>query len=477
MSKFGKKIVLSYLIIVLFTVGISMGITKMNFSDSLNAKVVEDLDADAGLILEQIQKSLDNYRELNKKEASISELFLDNGVFFYNYYFSTHSFMVQDRAHNTVFYSWKNREGEDYASMADMSKHYIIMEKEIRSSDGKDILGYLSVIAEKEELGLISSLINRAAFMGLAISLACAILLAFIFERAFIRPINKLKRNIQTFSIDGENSWEEIHTHDEISDLNTEFKKMANNMVKYDKNQKEFFQNTSHELKTPLMSIQGYAEAIRDQIIPEEDVAESLNIIIDETNKLTNTVNSIVYMTKLDNPGKVVEKNRVQNLEMRDFVAEVLYKFKFAAEEKGVELVNRVDELLIQRVDEEYMFRIVNNLISNSLRYANQKIEVEAYGEGINFILKVTDDGQGFDDREIDRIFDRFYKGDRGNTGLGLAIVHSTVRQLKGKVEAYNVKPHGACVKITLPIASGVRKLEEKAVKKRRFSLERNKTK
>src|SRR3712207_1166089 len=91
MSKFGKKIVLSYLIIVLFTVGISMGITKMNFSDSLNAKVVEDLDADAGLILEQIQKSLDNYRELNKKEASISELFLDNGVFFYNYYFSTHS--------------------------------------------------------------------------------------------------------------------------------------------------------------------------------------------------------------------------------------------------------------------------------------------------------------------------------------------------------------------------------------------------
>lgn len=476
MSKIGKKIVLSYLVIVLFTVGISMGITKMNFSNKLNAKVIHDLNMAANDMAEEIEAELVNGSLAAKRELTLYDLFPNNRLFFSSYSFSTTSFVIQDKEKKTVFESWTLEDGEEFFNTNDKTKKFFEMLRPIRTPDKKGTAGYLLVVAEKEELGLISSLINAAAFTGLAISLCCAVLMAFFFERTLIRPINKLKKNIQSFSLEGDNTWEEIHTQDEISDLNDEFKKMAGNMIRYDKNQKVFFQNTSHELKTPLMSIQGYAEAIRDNIIPEEDVQESLNIIIDETNKLTNTVNSIVYMTKLENSSEEVDKNRVQNLDMHDFVNEVLYKFKFSAEEKVISLINNVSENIHHRADEEYMFRIINNLISNSLRYANSKIEIEGCVEGENLVLKVVDDGKGFDESEIDKVFDRFYKGDQGNTGLGLSIVKTTVRQLKGVVKAYNIDSGGACVEVRLPLGKCEKEEKYKQSKKKEFKWKDNNT-
>lgn len=471
MSKIGKKIVLSYLIIVLFTVGISMGITKMNFSNNLNAKIVSDLNIAADHILSQIQDSLSLYREQHGKMANLTDIFPDK--VFYSHQYPNANFIVQNKQKDVVFESWNLEEGEAFFNSNDPKKKYFVLERTILAEDDKSVIGYLLVIGEKEELGIINSLINRALMAGLAISLFSAILLAFFFERTFIRPINLLKKNIQSFSIDGENEWEEINTKDEISDLNISFQKMGNRMVKYDKKQKEFFQNTSHELKTPLMSIQGYAEAIRDHVISEEDVDDSLNIIIDETNKLTNTVNSIVYMTKLDNPGEDIDKNRVQNIEVHDFVNEVLYKFKFVAEEKHIELLNSVEEHLIHRLDEEYMFRIINNLVSNALRYAKSKVEVQGQQEGDFMRIKVIDDGQGFDTKEMDLIFDRFYKGEKGNTGLGLAIVKSTVKQLKGTVSGYNISPHGACVDILIPTSKTGQEKTQKSGNKKLFHLQR----
>lgn len=451
MSKIGKKIVVSYLIIVLFTVGISMGITKMNFSNKLNAKIIQDLNMAANDMKTEIENELLNVSLALNKEATLYDVFPNNRLFFSSYQFSTTNFVIQDKEKKTIFESWKIKEGEEFYNTSDKTKKFFEMERTIKTPNKKAVAGYLLVIGEKEELGVINSLINAASFIGLAISLFCAVLLALFFERTFIRPINKLKRNIQAFSLEGNNTWEEIRTQDEISDLNDEFKKMAENMIHYDQNQKVFFQNTSHELKTPLMSIQGYAEAIRDNVIPQEDVQESLDIIIDETNKLTHTVDTIVYMTKLENPTEKVDKNRVQSLDMRDFVNEVLYKFKFSADEKSVVLHNNVEDNIFHRVDEEYMFRIINNLISNSLRYAKSLISIEGYHQGNELVLKVVDDGQGFDKAEIDRVFDRFFKGEGGNTGLGLSIVKSTVKQLKGSVRAYNPESGGACVEVRLP--------------------------
>ena len=109
MSKIGKKIVLSYLIIVLFTVGISMGITKMNFSNNLNAKIVSDLNIAADHILSQIQDSLSLYREQHGKMANLTDIFPDK--VFYSHQYPNANFIVQNKQKDVVFESWNLEEG------------------------------------------------------------------------------------------------------------------------------------------------------------------------------------------------------------------------------------------------------------------------------------------------------------------------------------------------------------------------------
>ena len=101
---------------------------------------------------------------------------------------------------------------------------------------------------------------------------------------------------------------------------------------------------------------------------------------------------------------------------------------------------------------EDHLYRILTNLITNAERYAKSSIQIEGRQTEDTVILRVIDDGTGFDESEIDNVFDRFFKGMKGNSGLGLSIVKSTVEQYNGFVLAYNHANGGACIEIDFPI-------------------------
>lgn len=450
MSKIGKKIIFSYIIIVIFTISTSLSITKINFTENLNNQILQDLQNDANVIAQQIENNLSSYQSIYSlfgEKITLEDIFPNDAIFKYSVRFASTNILVLDNNRKVIYQSWKKESDLQDFSVGNFDENqYFVHETKILDKDS-EVIGYLLALAKKEDTSLINALINKAAIVGFAMSLLISILIAFIFERNLINPVNRLKHNISKFRISGENKWEDINTKDEIADLNTEFKNMAQNLVKYDRQQKDFFQNSSHELKTPLMSIHGYAEAIKDGVVSPQDIVPSLDIIIEETNKLAEIVNNIMYLTRLDD--NTDAKDKINEINLKDFIEEILSRFEIILNERTIIIRNNVGSDIKIDMEEEHLFRIFSNLISNSIRYAKSEIIIESETDN-GLIIRLCDDGTGFEEKELPHVFERFFKGDRGKTGLGLSIVKSTVENYNGTVYAYNRNDTGACVEIHL---------------------------
>ena len=450
MSKIGKKIIFSYIIIVIFTISTSLSITKINFTENLNNQILQDLQNDANVIAQQIENNLSSYQSIYSlfgEKITLEDIFPNDAIFKYSVRFASTNILVLDNNRKVIYQSWKKESDLQDFSVGNFDENqYFVHETKILDKDS-EVIGYLLALAKKEDTSLINALINKAAIVGFAMSLLISILIAFIFERNLINPVNRLKHNISKFRISGENKWEDINTKDEIADLNTEFKNMAQNLVKYDRQQKDFFQNSSHELKTPLMSIHGYAEAIKDGVVSPQDIVPSLDIIIEETNKLAEIVNNIMYLTRLDD--NTDAKDKINEINLKDFIEEILSRFEIILNERAIIIRNNVGSDIKIDMEEEHLFRILSNLISNSIRYAKSEIIIESETDN-GLIIRLCDDGTGFEEKELPHVFERFFKGDRGKTGLGLSIVKSTVENYNGTVYAYNRNDTGACVEIHL---------------------------
>ncbi len=450
MSKIGKKIIFSYIIIVIFTISTSLSITKINFTENLNNQILQDLQNDANVIAQQIENNLSSYQSIYSlfgEKITLEDIFPNDAIFKYSVRFASTNILVLDNNRKVIYQSWKKESDLQDFSVGNFDENqYFVHETKILDKDS-EVIGYLLALAKKEDTSLINALINKAAIVGFAMSLLISILIAFIFERNLINPVNRLKHNISKFRISGENKWEDINTKHEIGDLNTEFKNMAQNLVKYDRQQKDFFQNSSHELKTPLMSIHGYAEAIKDGVVSPQDIVPSLDIIIEETNKLAEIVNNIMYLTRLDD--NTDAKDKINEINLKDFIEEILSRFEIILNERAIIIRNNVGSDIKIDMEEEHLFRIFSNLISNSIRYAKSEIIIESETDN-GLIIRLCDDGTGFEEKELPHVFERFFKADRGKTGLGLSIVKSTVENYNGTVYAYNRNDTGACVEIHL---------------------------
>lgn len=473
-SKIGKKIMVSYFVVIFVTTIAVMIVSRFSFNNLLNEQAKMDLKNDANMISEQITMAID-YQLSNSMydnypyESRITvhqKLFSDNSlgisgiivpksrVFSNNRFITTH-IMVFDKEKKLIYSS--DSESEMEYPNPDRSK-FFVEERILSASDSSEPMGYLLMLAQKEDLGIIDKLIGYAALLGIAAALVVSILLSFFFERNIVSPINTLRKNISDFSLDDENSqWQDIETRDELSDINEDFRKLINKLKQYDKKQKEFFQNTSHELKTPLMSIQGYAEAIKDGVLEEESINEGLDIIIDESKRLRDTLTSIVYLGKVNDEGK--KDIRVINL--WEFMEDLKYKLTGISHEKSVQIINLLEPDLDICMSEEKLDRIFSNILSNALRYAQKKVLVEsAQVDTGHVILTIEDDGKGFDEGEEEVVFDRFYKGKSGNTGLGLSIVKGIAESNGWAVRAVAAELGGACIEIVIPPKTFVRKPE-----------------
>lgn len=208
---------------------------------------------------------------------------------------------------------------------------------------------------------------------------------------------------------------------------------MSARLKAYDSAQKQFLQNVSHELRTPLMSIQGYAEGIENGILTNDQSAAT--IIRKESIRLNNLVNELLTLSRIENQtysGQLISQN-ISNL-----LLDCSQRVNGLAIKEQITLKLDLEKEVIASVDESLFSQLIINIISNCIRYAASTITIKAYMQNEIAIIKIFDDGNGFNKEDLPHLFDRFYKGEKGNFGLGLAIAKSATEYMKGTITPYN---------------------------------------
>ncbi len=227
----------------------------------------------------------------------------------------------------------------------------------------------------------------------------------------------------------------------------------VNDEKKAEKLRREFSANVSHELKSPLTSISGYAELIKNGMVKDEDIKKFSGIIFDEAGQMLRLIENIILISKLDEKPELKCEEEVSIKETIDEILE-LYKGKIDAKNLSVEC--HIEEGLKKNVPLGMLSELYRNLISNAIKYNKDggKIIISAEKRGDNIISKITDTGIGLEKDEIPRIFERFYMVDKGrnrntnSTGLGLAIVKHIVEDMGGTIDVESEINKGTTFKV-----------------------------
>ncbi len=338
------------------------------------------------------------------------------------------------------------QDGNFDRSRANIFKTENYLAAEVPMSSGDTILTFVSLSTlqamYRETLLII--------FGSLLAALLVALLIAFFLIRYLVKPLRSLEDFAQAVGNRQFDQRLEIKSDDELAQLASAFNQMSNQLKSYDDSMRSFFQNASHELKTPLMSINGYAEGIRDGVFTGPELENAIEIIHKESLRLKNVVENIIDLTILDQP----HSPYLLPHDLEYVMEQVLDTVGGYALERGILIETQIPGKILVICDWDQLHSLMVNLISNAIRHARTKVIVRSsLREGGSKVrIDVTDDGAGFTPTDLEHAFDYFYSGVPSGSGLGLTIAQKIVAEHSGTIRIYNDPDGGgAMVEVILP--------------------------
>lgn len=250
----------------------------------------------------------------------------------------------------------------------------------------------------------------------------------------------------------------DIPSKDEVGSLAAAINDLGQELERYRNRQKEFFTNISHDLRTPISYIKGYAQVIHDKLFKDEKEKELyLSIILDEANHLNALITDLFELSKIEGGQLELHFNWIN---LHELIDNCLVKASLKAKKKKIRLLREVDtNLPFIYTDGVRLEQILMNLLENAIRYNRPDGQVKITGRmdksGVH--LEVEDTGEGIPEKDLPYIFERFYKVDKsrsnriGSTGLGLSIVKHLILLLEGEIRASSTLQRGTTFFITLP--------------------------
>lgn len=337
----------------------------------------------------------------------------------------------------------------------------------------------------------------QGAISFVLIIIVTALILSLWLYRSIIQPLNVLKTATRTmkegnlnFSIHGNPDDEIGQLCESFEDMRIHMKELLEVKMQYEKDTSELIANISHDLKTPLTAIKGYAEGILDGVADSPERRDKyVRTIYSKANEMSALVDELAFYAKIDDsnvPYHFVE------LSVAEYFGDCIDEISLELELRGFELEyeNQVAQEARVKADPEQLKRVINNIVGNALKYFGKeeqgvrgKIRIRVKPLGAFIQVEISDNGMGIKKDELPMIFERFYRADasrnsrRGGTGLGLAIAKKIIQDHKGEVWAASEEGVGTTLYFTLPTQTEEKESVEQVKKRRAVPLLRQKDK
>ena len=324
---------------------------------------------------------------------------------------------------------------------------------------GESVTGALIVSHSMSVIEGEMSALQKVFVNGGIGGIVLATLLSFLFSRSLSRPLINMNRAAQALARGDFSRKVTVKSEDEIGVLANSMNALSDQLQekiaaleRLDQIRKDFVAGVSHEMRTPLTIIQGYAEVLQDNVAEsEEDRRECVDGIVEEAGRLKRLVHDLLDLRRIESGQESIE---LYSFDATPALQRSVDKMKSLAERKGINLSLKVtDGLPDILANQDRLEQVMINLIENAIRHtpSGGKVNVEATMVNGFIRINVADSGPGIPETEQDLIWEKFYKVDKsrarsegGGTGLGLAIVKRLVENMGGSVGLESVPGRGA---------------------------------
>lgn len=297
------------------------------------------------------------------------------------------------------------------------------------------------------EVHIIFALLLAAMFM-------LSLILILIFTRYLVKPIEKLSHATKKLAEGQYDIHLDISRRDEIGDLAMHFARMTESLKQLDEMRQEFVSNVSHEIQSPLTSIQGFSQAIRSGGVTNEQRETYLTIIEEESRRLSSLSKQLLTLASLDKETGLYEPIRFR---LDEQIRQVLLVLQHQWQQKKLAMELTLPETFIVG-DKQLLNQVWMNLLANSIKFTPTAGSIYiAVQKDTQIVVTIRDTGVGMSEEEQAHVFDRFYKGDKSRnreatgSGLGLSIVLKILQVAKGSIHIQSRIGEGTTVTVSLP--------------------------
>lgn len=291
------------------------------------------------------------------------------------------------------------------------------------------------------------------------LALALSTLLAVVVSSSVVRPLKKMNKAMQRIAGGKYDERIPVEGTLEMQTAANAFNNMAERVEASKEMERDFVANVSHELKTPLTSIQGYAQAILDGTAADErSRAHASGVIVEEARRLHRLVLDLLDLARMDSGRLQFERSPIKPVIL---LQNILEKFRVQALEKGVTLESDLEPLPVIVGDGDRLAQVFTNLVDNAIKHTpeGRSIRVTAITDRGRIKVHVHDQGEGIPVEDLPRIFDRFYQVDKSRrrqkgkgSGLGLAISREIVEAHNGSISVESSPGEGSRFTVDLPV-------------------------
>jgi two-component system OmpR family sensor kinase len=346
---------------------------------------------------------------------------------------------------------------------------YVAVQVALRREDTAVPRAHLLILAvpARSAWGILRDLLSGFVWAGL-VALLVAVVLALWITRSLGAPVKKIAAAAHAIAQGDYDQQLVIEYPSEMKEVAASFNQMAHDVKQSRQAMRDFVANVSHELKTPLTSIRGFADAIVDGAAQgQAEQQHAAAVIRDEAMRMTRMVEQLLDLSRIESGQVAMGHNPVP---VDELLRNCVERLSLAAQEKGVQLVCDCAPVPPLLGDGDRLAQVFTNLLDNALQHtpaggkvtASARVTTESSAPGGPELVQVavTDTGEGIPAAELERVFERFYQVDksrartRGGVGLGLAIAKGIVEAHGGRIWAESVVGLGTRFVVRLPLSA-----------------------